>query len=211
MVKYSRKRKRHGLDGMRALDLAPSTPNLSNENRPRLPPMDFAPEPFLLAPPANNSSSGGGGHSNPSEPGIPLSPTSYSSRSHGVGSNDRGPPPVTRTPHARSPSQNTTTSSKAAMAGTSSQGLAPPQRFVLHTDAGSIDNVDTNALELPPTYNAASSTPRIVAPSSDSGSGAVAGSDVGNANNTPSDGRSNPNSHMNTPPPPIERPNASPT
>ncbi|PVG02305.1 hypothetical protein CPB86DRAFT_780727 [Serendipita vermifera] len=211
MIKYSRKRERHGLDGMRALDLAPSTPNLSNENRPRLPPMDFAPEPFLLAPPANNSSSGGGSRSNTNEPAIPMSPRSYSSRSQGLGSNDRGPPPVARIgQNTRSPSQNTAASTKAAMAGTS-QGLAPPQRFVLHTDAGSIDNINTNALELPPTYNTVNSNPQTIAPSSDSGSGAVVGSDNGeNVNNRTPDGRPDLHSHTEGPTTPLERPPPAP-
>jgi len=145
MKRYSRKRAKNGLDGLRALDLAPSTPSLHAEPN-HLPPMEFDPQPFLLPPPGSNS----GGDN------VPMSPTVNSGRSHADAPFRPG--------HAsQKPSQGTTDGTvssaaarKAAMAGSSSHGLAPPPRFVLHTDAGSADNMNPNTVELPPTYNAAS-------------------------------------------------------
>jgi hypothetical protein len=137
MKQYSRKRAKNGLDGMRTLDLAPSTPSLHAEPN-HLPPLEFDPQPFLLPPPSSNR---GGDNAL-------MSPTMHSGRSQGDA------------PH--NPSHGTTTGTvssiaarKAAMAGSSSHGLAPPPRFVLHTDAGSVDNMNANTVELPPTYNAA--------------------------------------------------------
>jgi hypothetical protein len=141
MAKYARKRQRKGMDGMRALDLAPSTPNLGTTSPSHLPPLEFEPQPFILAP---------GNSNNDVVPRSPTSPT------HSL-SNDL-PVAVTSPPvgHAlRRPSQATNSSTKAAIAGTSSGRIAPPPRFVLHTDAGSVDNVNGNTVELPPTYNAA--------------------------------------------------------
>ena len=129
---------------MRALDLAPSTPSLHAEPT-HLPPMEFDPQPFLLPPPSSNS---GGDNA-------PMSPTMHSGRSQADARFRPGHVP-------QNPSQGTTDGTvssaaarKAAMAGSSSHGLAPPPRFVLHTDAGSVDNMNANTVELPPTYNAA--------------------------------------------------------
>ncbi|CAG7846699.1 SubName: Full=Uncharacterized protein {ECO:0000313/EMBL:CCA71506.1} [Serendipita indica DSM 11827] len=158
LKKYNKRRARDGPDGMRAVDLAPSTPNLHTENH-QLPPMAFEPEPFILPPPGSSS----GGRND-----APLSPTSHTSTSHQPSSGNRtsAQPPPGAFGHIRSPSQGTAltaASAKAAMAGTSTQGAAP-RRFVLHTDAGSVDNLNSSTVELPPTYNAAAGQ---VAPASD--------------------------------------------
>ena len=146
MKRYSRKRAKDGLDGMRALDLAPSTPSLHAEPS-HLPPLDFEAHPFVLPPPSSHS----GGEN------VAMSPTTHSGRSQGGDRNQ----PHHMGHNARNPSQGTTdggssaAARKAAAAGPSAQGLAPPPRFVLHTDAGSVDNVNASTVELPPTYNAA--------------------------------------------------------
>jgi hypothetical protein len=130
---------------MRALDLAPSTPSLHAEPN-HLPPMGFEPQPFLLPmpPPSINS-----GCDN-----VPISPTTHSGRSQADPSFRPGR--VTQNPsHGTDGTHSSAAARKAAMAGPSSQGLAPPPRFVLHTDAGSVDNMDASTVELPPTYNAA--------------------------------------------------------
>ena len=50
-------------------------------------------------------------------------------------------------------SRGTSISSKAAMAGVSPGNYGPTPRFVLHTDAGTMDEVEQEIVELPPTYN----------------------------------------------------------
>ncbi|KAG8806848.1 hypothetical protein FRC18_005867 [Serendipita sp. 400] len=110
LKRYKKRRARNGPDGMRPIDLAPSTPDLRGQGA-RLPPLEFEPQPFIL-PPARSTN----GHAGAD--GVPLSPTHVSNTNHGD----------------NNPGQ---TGMSKSMAGPSSQPLAPP-RFVLHTDAGSI-------------------------------------------------------------------------
>lgn len=144
MQQYARKRQKKGMEGMRTLDLASSVPNLAiaSPSPNRLPPLEFEPQPFILP--------GGSGNGD----AIPLSATSHTHVSSNEPPQGDSAATMGHGHGARSPSQ-ATNSSKAALAGTSGQGLAPQPRFVLHTDAGSIDNVNASTLELPPTYNAA--------------------------------------------------------
>lgn len=152
MDKYAKKRRRKTMDGMPAIDLAESNPNLPFQTPNRLPPLEFEPQSFTLPGTSSNGDS------------VPLSPTMQPHSS----SNDRGAH-ATLGHNVHSPSSATNmahSSTKAAMAGVSNpihEGSAPPRRFVLHTDAGSISNLST--VELPPTYNAAAgvSTPPAAA------------------------------------------------
>jgi hypothetical protein len=129
---------------MRALDLAPSTPSLHAEPN-HLPPLEFDPQPFLLPSPSSNS----GGDT------APMSPTMHSGRSHADAPFRPGYAPHNPSHGTTDGTVSSIAARKAAMAGSSSHGLAPPPRFVLHTDAGSVDNMNANTVELPPTYNAA--------------------------------------------------------
>jgi len=142
MKRYSQKRAKSGLDGMRALDLASSTPRLHEEPN-RLPPLEFEPQPLLL-PPAH---SGGGAHN------AAMLPTERPGQSQADAFQLGRTAQVPSRGIADGPGSSAA-ARKAAMASTSSQGLAPPPRFVLHTDAGSIENINANTTELPPTYNA---------------------------------------------------------
>jgi hypothetical protein len=188
IAKYVRQRQRKGMDGMRALDLASSTPDLGATSPSHLPPLEFEPQSFILAPGRSNNDL------------VPISPTPHSHSS----SND--PPVLVTSPtvgHALpNPSHVTNYSTKAAMAGASSRGLAPPPRFVLHTDAGSVDNVNGSAVELPPTYNAAagqgpSTTPPPTSSVGDAGHGNSSG-EISSEQSTPPQNQPPPENRTST-------------
>jgi hypothetical protein len=185
MKRYSRQRAKKGQHGMRTVDLAAtsSTPSLQTSNHNRLPPLQFEPEPFLVGAARNRNSN------LPNNNGdVPLSPTRPGRRSQ---STDMSHPPVSPHgqgyghgfggQHTRSPSHGTAVSSGSTKPPLPpSTGLAPPpqRRFVLHTDAGSLDNINSGTLELPPTYNAAASGNLLEADNSASSNPTPSGGDA---------------------------------
>jgi len=147
-----------------SVDLAAAQPN-DPHSPPMYPPQEYHASPFVsppqsgygpqrqdeysIAPYSPFSGVSGGGYFN-------AAPSSYSGdetatyrqspSSHYQGS---APPGSTQ----YSMSRATSISSKAAMAGVSASGYGPTPRFVLHMDAGAMDEVGEEVVELPPTYN----------------------------------------------------------
>ena len=104
---------------------------------------------YSIVPYSPFSGTSGGGHFN-------AAPSSYSGDESGIyrqnpSSHYQGTPPPGSTQYSRS--RETSISSKAAMAGLPANGYAPTPRFVLHTDAGTMDEAGEEVVELPPTYN----------------------------------------------------------
>lgn len=104
---------------------------------------------YSIVPYSPFSAASGGGHFN-------AAPSSYSGDESAVYRQY----PSSHYPEATPPgstlysrSRGTSISSKAAMAGLPANGYGPTPRFVLHTDAGAMNEVGEEVVELPPTYN----------------------------------------------------------
>ena len=154
-----------GKRGARRVHSVDLTAAQSNDphSPPVYPPQEYHATPFVIPPqsgygpqrqdeysiPPYSPSTGvsGGGHFN-------AAPSSYGEGESGV----------YRQNSQYLMSRGTSISSKAAMAGMSPSTYGPTPRFVLHTDAGIMDGVEEEVVELPPRYNdvTAPNTPTTV-------------------------------------------------
>ena len=151
---------KRGGRGGNSVDLATAQSNAPHPP-PMYPPREYFANPPVLSPQSGYGPQGqdeysivpyspftgasGGGHFN-------AAPSSYSGDESTLypSSHYPGTTPLGSTQYSRS--RGTSISSKAAMAGLPANGYGPT-RFVLHTDAGVMNEVGEEVVELPPTYN----------------------------------------------------------
>jgi hypothetical protein len=148
---------KRGSRRVHSMDLTAAPPS-DPHSPPMYPPQEYHTTPLVFSPQSGYGpqrqdeysltpySPFSGGHSN-------AAPSSHSGEESAINpfSNYQGS--ISPGSEQFSRSRGTSISSKAAMAGVSASGYGLTPRFVLHTDAGAMDEVMEEVVELPPTYH----------------------------------------------------------
>jgi len=151
---------KRGAQRVHSIDFAAAQSN-DSQSPPVYPPQEYHATPFILPPQSGYGPQRQDGYSiTPYSPSSGVSggehfsaaPSSYSGDESTIYPSSHY---QRNTPGSAqySMSRGTSISSKAAMAGVSASNYGPNPRFVLHTDAGTMDEVGEEVVELPPTYN----------------------------------------------------------